>query len=353
MKAGKSLIELATELERQHNAKKDYIAPPSKLEMVAVDTGKVILNGVNGGMGLKPIAHQQLASTLEIPKVYYDRLLTEAPDLLATNVNRWLKATFNNKLIRTMDGEVRAILSDSYRPLDNLDLAIAVIPKLTSLEARVESSQVTDSRLYIKAVTERISGNVKVGDTIQAGIIVSNSEVGQGSLSVQALDFRLACLNGMIRGHAIRKAHLGRGARGADAIEDAREFFRNETREADDRAFFLKVGDTVASMFNQDLFNKRLDQYREAAEKPIEADVVKVIELTSKRFGFNESERSNILTQLIKGDAGHTKWGLANAITRAAQDVESYDRSTEMERLGAEVIELKDNEWRVIAGSAA
>lgn len=38
-----------------------------------------------------------------------------------------------------------------------------------------------------------------------------------GSLSVAELDYRLVCLNGMIRAHAIRKAHLGRGQRGAAA----------------------------------------------------------------------------------------------------------------------------------------
>ena len=217
MKTGRSLVEIATELERQNASKKDYVADTRRLKMEPVETGKVVLQGVNGGMALRPIAHQQMAATLGIPKPYYDRMLNEQPDLLAANVNRWLEKQPAKKLIRTLDNEVRAVLSDSYRPLDNLDLAEAVLPKLSELTASVVSTEVTENRFYLKAVTEKVTGIVKVGDVIQAGIVISNSEVGQGSLRVEALDYRLVCLNGMIRDSSIRKAHLGRGARGQDA----------------------------------------------------------------------------------------------------------------------------------------
>lgn len=44
-------------------------------------------------------------------------------------------------------------------------------------------------------------------------------------------------------------------------------------------------------------------------------------------------------------------WGLANAVTRAAQDVESYDRSQELEAVGGDIIELPQNAWREIASA--
>lgn len=355
MKFGRSLSDLAVELERQATSKKDYLADTRKLSMRALSANtehpenQVILDGVNGGMGLRPIAHSQLSSALNIPKPYYDRMLSEQPDLLAKNVNTWLSAQPSRKLIRTLDNGIRAILSDSYRPLDNYDLAEAVLPKLIDLEARVESCEVTDSRLYLKAVSEKISGQVRVGDTIQAGLMVCNSEVGQGSLQVAALDFRLVCSNGMIREHAIRKAHLSRGSRGQDAIEDAREFFRDETRLADDRAFFLKVQDAVGSMFVEDRFLERIEQYKEASERKIEADPVEVVEMARNRYQLNEGEGKSVLKHLIEGGS-LTAWGLANAVTRAAQDVDSYDRSTEMETFGGKIIELDKYQWKAIAG---
>jgi hypothetical protein len=153
----------------------------------------------------------------------------------------------------------------------------------------------------------------------------------------------------MIREAAIRKAHLGRNGRnGSDAIEDAREDFRDETRRADDRAFFLKVQDAVGAMFNAERFNKRLDQYRDAGERAIDKDPVAVVELAAKRFDLTDGERSSVLQHLIRG-SDLSQWGLANAITRAAQDAESYDRATEFEAPGGTVIELKPTDWRALA----
>lgn len=348
MKTGRTLTELATEIERQSTSKKDFIADSRRLSFEASPNQGIILQGVNGGMVLKPIAHAQMAAALQIPKPYYDRCLTEAPDLLARNVNVWLAKQPAKKLIRTLDNEVRAVLSDSYRPLDNLDLAEAVLPKLLQLGARVESAEVTENRFYLKAVTERIQGQVKVGDVLYAGLVVSNSEVGQGSLKVEEMDFRLVCLNGMIRSAAIRKAHLGRSTGRGDAIEDAFEFFRTETRIADDRAFFLKVQDATASMFNQDRFTKRIQQYQEASATVIEADPVKVVEFTAKRFNLNEGEQSSVMRHLIQG-GDLSVWGLGNAVTRASQDADSYDRATELESIGGDIIELPKSAWTIKA----
>jgi hypothetical protein len=348
MKTGRTISQLAAELERQAASKRDFICDTRAMHLESTHEG-IILQGVNGGMELRAIAHQQLGSALSIPKPYYDRLLSDAPDLLAANVNRWLEKQPAKKLVRVLDGKVRAILSDSYRPLDNLDLAEAVMPKLVDLEAEVVSSDVTENRFYLKAVSPKISGSVKVGDVLQAGLVVSNSEVGQGSLRIEALDYRLACLNGMIREASIRKAHLGRNSgRGEDAIEDAREFFRNETRIADDRAFFMKVQDAVAMMFDPARFSARIEQYRQASEKLIEADPVKVVEVTAKRFGLNDGERGSVLKHFMQGNA-FSQWGLANAVTRASQDVESYDRATVLEATGGDVIELDPSQWKSLA----
>ena len=347
MKTGKSLVDLATELQRQSESKKDYLADTRAVALVPTDHG-VTLSGVNGGMSIKPLAHSQIAETVGIPKPYYDRMLAEAPHLLATNVNEWFTRKPQRRLVRTLDNSVRAMLSDSYRPLDSYDLAEAVLPKLQEMGARVISCDVTDRRFYLKAVTDRTEGIVKVGDTMQAGIAISNSETGHGSLRVEALDFRLVCSNGLISEQAVRKAHLGRSGGNLDAIEDAREFFRDETREADDRAFFLKVRDAVGSMFNQERFDKRLNKYREASELMIEADPVKVVEATAKRLTLNKEEESGVLKHLIRG-GDLSLFGLVNAVTRLAEDVDSYDRSTELEAFGGRIMALPARDWKSLA----
>ena len=78
MKVGKSLTELAAELQRQAESKRDYLADTRaiRLEPALEAAAPVILHGVNGGLALRPTAHAQLASA---PKTAYV-LLIEGSD---------------------------------------------------------------------------------------------------------------------------------------------------------------------------------------------------------------------------------------------------------------------------------
>jgi len=55
MKSGRTLVELATELERQSKSKKDYIADTRRLSLKATPdaSAPIIMDGVNGGMPLQ------------------------------------------------------------------------------------------------------------------------------------------------------------------------------------------------------------------------------------------------------------------------------------------------------------
>jgi hypothetical protein len=89
---------------------------------------------------------------------------------------------------------VRAVLSDRYRRLDNFDLAENVLPILQRLEgASFESVELTETKMYLKVVTPRVAFEIAPGDVVQAGIVITNSEVGCGTLSVQPLIYRLVC----------------------------------------------------------------------------------------------------------------------------------------------------------------
>lgn len=75
------------------------------------------------------------------------------------------------------------------------------------------------------------------------------------------------------------------------------------------------------------------------------------MELTARRFSLNEGEKNSVLQHLIQG-GDLSRYGLFNAVTRSAEDQESYDRATEMERLGGEIIDLPATEWKEMALAA-
>lgn len=356
MKTGRTLQEMAIELDRQTKAKRDLVLDVGGMHMDATDNGLELRVGAVDNFepfGINNIAHRQIGEHFKIPAKYYDRMMSDAPDLLAQNVNRWIGGELGTRrMIRTLDGTTRAFLSDRYRRIDNFEVAQTVLPIIGSMEgANVESCELTDSRMYIKVVNQRIQAEITKGDVVQAGIVISNSEVGMGSVNVRPLIFRLVCSNGMIAADAgVRKYHVGRVN---ETIDDEYGIFRDETIEADDLAFMMKIEDTVRAAVDEAKFSRFVDKMREATGAriaPVAAPAV--VELTSKEFGFSQDESSGILGHLIAG-GDLSLYGLANAVTRQSQDVGSYDRATELESAGYKVLNMPSTTWRQIAAQTS
>ncbi len=350
MRSGRSLVSLAHELERQLQSKKDLVVPSSLLRHDTDDTGETRLvigeGGVSTPYGVLPLARRQLADKLKIPYAYFERMRSEQPVLLDRNVNTWLQSDDDRRMIRTLDGNVRAVLSDRYRRLDNYDLAESVLPILQQLpDVRFESVELTDTKMYLKVVTPRVNFEVAPGDIVQAGIVITNSEVGCGTLSVQPLVFRLVCRNGLIASdHALRKTHVGR-ALGAET--ESVNVYRDDTLAADDRSFFLKVRDVVEAAVSEATFRQIALKMQKTREIPLTGDPVKAVEVLANRYTLNEAERSGVLRHLIvEGDL--TAYGLVNAVTHYSQEVADYDRATDFEALGGKLIELPASDWKEV-----
>lgn len=255
--------------------------------------------------GTTELARHQLADKLKIPFAYFERMRAEQPALLDRNVNTWLQGDAERRMIRTLDGTVRAVLSERYRRLDNFDLAESVLPVLQQLpEVVFESVELTETRMYLKCVTPRLTYEMAPGDIVQAGVVVSNSETGQGTLSVQPLLFRLVCRNGLIAADSsLRKTHVGR-ALGND--EEALTVFRDDTMRADDKAFFLKVRDVVQAAVTEATFRQTAQKLQRTLNIPLVGNPVRTVEVLAQRYLLNDTERSGVLRHLItEGDLRH------------------------------------------------
>lgn len=346
MKNGKSLVELAIELERQKDAKQDFVASTEAMEMTEDGYLALFDSDREHRFSITDNAHSQISQRLNIPLKYYKRMRSLAPDLLATNVNTWFLEKPERRMIRTLDGKARAYLSDRYRRLDNFQLADFVLPVLKEWgdDLKIVSAELTEKRMYIKAINQKLELEVKPGDAVQAGICISNSEIGLGSLSVEPLIYRLICTNGMIaQDHSTKKYHVGRAA-----DDSAFQLFSDETIAADDKAFFLKVRDTVKSAVELAKFSQIVQQLKDATQQPIEGNPVKTVEVLADDFHYSTDESSGILNHLIRG-GDFTAYGLSNAITRTSQDLNDYDRTTDLERDGSRILSLSRSSWKKLA----
>lgn len=366
-RVGRSLQDLAAEIERRAEVKKDFIAPAQKLSVVVepvegVPTPLIALtNGKVETFDMLDLAHGQLAEYAGIPMAYYRRMLADDPHLLATNINRWLKDRAKNnerRMVRTLDGHVRAVLSDGYRPLENEDLAEAVLPVLLEQNLIIVSSEITERRMYIKAIDRSIEKDVPTGrkmgdgshvffDTCSPAITISNSEVGHGALSIETGVYTRACTNLAMIGSNLRKYHTGKRAELSDEVF---ALLTDETKKATDKAVWMQTTDLVKAAFDLAKFDATVKKLGDASGDAVPAEqVVEVVERVGRKFNLLEGERRGVLAKLIES-ADLTRYGMHAAITRYSQEgAVNYDRATELERIGGDVIELPPRDWaRVI-----
>lgn len=348
MQTGLNLVELAKRIEANKELKHDMIADTSALRMtIDGDQRPLLAVETEGTFPILPVAHEQIAARLNIPSKYYGRMQTEAPALLADNVNHWFAANPEKRMIRTLGGDARAFLSNRYQRIENEEIANVVLPVLADIpDVNFVSTQITDSRMYIQAVTPRVTGEVAKGDVVQAGVIISNSEIGLGSVSIRPIVYRLACLNGMVIADGKFTArHVG------ERIDNTEALWSDEARRADDRAVLLKVRDVVRAAVSEVTFRETVGKLAGLTTMRVSGDPAKAVEVLAKKVGATEGERGGILRSLIEG-GDLSAWGLLNAVTHQAHTMKSYDRSVDFEAMGGSLVDLRHGEWREILEAA-
>lgn len=358
MRQGQTINELAEELTRIRETSRDLIVPTASMIM----TPELNLAVKDESFKVNNWAHAQITGYADIPKPYYDRIMLENQNLLATSVNHGFQMAIQRALVmktpkndarmlRTVDGTVRGFLSSRYRRLDCFDLLETVFPILVENGFHVKSCNLSDKKMYIKAFTDKISGEVKKGQTINYGLTISSSDVGCGSLQVSPSLYELVCDNGMIMERAIKKYHVGKN----QFESEFDEILSDETKKQSDLAFWMEVKDIVNGTMKQDIFEGQLNKLRVAAGQEIKnPKIEEVVELAMREVGITgETIKNSIVNRLAMGNDGRglNQWGLANAFTWAAHEVEdaSYEEVSDLERAGGKIIELPKNIWERLA----
>jgi hypothetical protein len=342
MKTGLEVGQLLGELRRIEEAKKDFVASTADMRMGPGKNHLFLRN--TGGFPVNRLAHAQIASRVGIPKPYYDRMRESDPRLLAENVNHWLISDPKNRMVRTLDGNVRAFLSSRYRRLDYYDCARATLPILAEKGCKIVSCDVTDYKLYIKALCPTLEAEIpKIGDTIRAGVSIRDSEVGLGAVDVDPWARILSCTNGMsVPKQGLKKYHIGRDQMSGNNVQ---ELLSDATKEQEDKAFWMMVQDVTRGFLSEEVFASVVDQINGAAEDEFKAKrLQKVVELTKTRFTLDQEESEKVIQHLIDGKELN-RWALVNAVTTLANDEPSYDRASELEVIGGQILTLPKTDW--------
>lgn len=359
----------------------DYVAAPTALRFGETtrffDPAGITWDGVGDDVDidLTRNAFRQVAERLDVPLKYADLLDEQQPDLLKTNFND--RAAHKGqtpglyRFLRRPDGPwlLRAVLSDTYKRVDNYDVFTAVAYGLSEAGASLGDCEVevdwTDDRFRMRIAVPQIEvaapellrgyraprptvrhsdvldhwasngwtrrGN-QVGDVLWAGLEVANSETGNGSTSIAPRVTVLACLNGMTRkADLVRSIHLG-ARLDAGVIKWSQDTM---TKQLD--LVKAQVRDAAQQFCSEAFLRQIVDELSVAKGIEVTGSIPATFELVQTRLGFSEAETEAAMDAFMRsGDS--TVFGLGQAFTAAAQTVPDGDRQTEIETLFWDIV---------------
>lgn len=320
------LEALIEELEKQKPLKWDKKLKSSEIEMGMDENLPFLhLQGKKAVLIAKP-CHEQIAEKLEIPLRYYHRMEEETPELLAENVNTWLQRNDKDIFLRGLGDSARAFLSGRYRVIDHLDVLYCSLNELQAHEAEIEDCFLSETEMNIKVKSQKLRDFVRhKDDLIMGGIFLTNSETGHKALRVEPRLFRVKCSNGMIVEELVtREIHLGN----ADEIYD--------------EIIYLSLRRSIRELFSR--FGEIVQYLRESTEIKVR-NPQKVINNVVEEYRLSDVQKANIL-MAFGAEPECDQYGIANAITLAAQKEETWEKSVELERIGGRLITLPPEEFK-------
>ncbi len=322
------LESLIQELERQKSLKWDKKLRSSEIEM-GLDESLPFLHiqGKKAVLITKP-CHDQIAEKLEIPLKYYHKMEEETPELLAENVNTWLRRNDKDVFLRALDESARAFLSDRYRVIDHLDVLMCALNELQAHSAEIEDCYLSETEMNVKVKSPNLRDFVRHKDDLMiGGIFLTNSETGHKALRVEPRLFRVKCSNGLIIEEMVtREIHVGNGDEGFD------------------ERIYLSLRRSIRELFAK--FGEIIQVLRESSEIKVR-NPQKLISNVVEHYRLSDSQRDNIL-MAFGAEPEADKYGIANALTLAAQKEETWEKAVDMERFAGNLIALPLEEFKAM-----
>lgn len=327
--------KVLAEVERQKTTKKDFIADTRNLRATVADKSLLVqvpAPGEDALFGLKPTARRQMAAHWKVPGDYFSRLLAEEKHLplAASTLNHFFSADPSKQMVRVLDGNIRAFLSNKYKALDNVDLFYLAAEELEKAKAEIWFARLSDDSFRLYAVAEGTSAEVTTkrpfgdghdikhfgggegggtgggADIHHPAISIENSETGEGGLRVRAADLRVACTNLLVSDMGVMAIHSG-------ARKEQEGFLSAETTAAEARVTWMKTRDLIRATFDPAKFKKLMDLMNGATQDEV-VDAVKAVEALVELNYIPGDVKESIRNRFI-ASPDKSRYGLVQAVT--------------------------------------
>jgi hypothetical protein len=278
----------------------------------------------------------QAATRAEIPLAYIDKLMTKGAwghELVAENLNTLYHNSNGAKyLARSVQGEVRGFLSDSYRRLDSRPILDAFIGGVRKFGAVPVDGYALDTKVAVKVVLPMVFEPVD-NEVMIFGAAFENSDFGNGAISVRTFVERLWCTNRAISNEDLRKIHIG-----GRLSEDLQ--LSQRTYDLDTQTMASAVQDITQHTLSAGNVNRFLEAIKVANEQKIKIRSMK--DFLAKNL--NKTEAGAVIEAFNSPDiemlpAGNTAWRMSNAISWIANTkIEDEERKLEVMKVAGALL---------------
>lgn len=341
--------------------KADFVSPRSRMAVkreggtIRLEAGDVV------DMPMTQHAIGQLDSSIAPGFVTYGKWLrdNDRQDVYVENVNRALAMETKKAQIRTVtrniDGRdsslARAILSDVFKPIDDDLVFGTAIPVIGQYSERFKAigGNRTDTKSYLKIITRNPVMSVTTGGRVRefsAGFIMSNSEVGMGFCEFMAFFTDHFCHNGVIFSKMV-VADVKYAHRGARITTDFGLVMDDRIKRAEIESVRAVISEAAKTACSFDSYEEVKSVISSSIEKRIQGhNYSALLEGVGRQFQLNQQDVEQVKAYFNPEDGN--LFGVQAAVTRLAQESESYDRKIQLEGIGGQILAMSDRTWNSI-----
>jgi hypothetical protein len=326
-----------TQINELKSRSKDYLMNMSTVDRPLLgNNNELTLYTDVGRLVFNDNAEKQLAMFLGVPSQYLARIKQNVPELYIDTIESLLRQKDGTpRLIRTVDGTARAVLSDSFARLDN-DIIGNALETIADSDLEIHGFNLDMNGMSLHLVNPKVEGEVMKGDVVQMGFFLKNSEVGLHAMQSDFRSFRLVCTNGMVvpmSQFKMRRVHSGASVLNTMSRQErVPEYTVSDVAQ---QVQLLAENSTKPELLNEYISNMKDLQAIEVV------DAEATTEAIQNKYKLSNLQRDSIYSHYQK-DNLNTRWGMVNAVTRTGQDQESASESIKLETVGGDLTTDRD-----------
>jgi hypothetical protein len=293
-------------------------------------------------MTLHENAITQLATKYNIGTRFVKTLMASDADwkrqLIAHNLNEFSMNSGRERfLMRSVDSEIRGVLSDQYKILNSFEIASVFIERAMAHGAVFAGGHNSGLNMFVEVVHPELIQVDTVNNGVEElvfGARLKTSDYGCGSLSASIFYLKAICLNGAVGETMLQERHVG------EKLPQG-FLFEQDTHAAHTKAMALKMRDMTNEMFSEEKIANQIMSIKNASS--IEIDAKKYIARLKEdgKILKSEAEETEIIMLNNKEEDGvrgaSTLWKLTQAMSAMARDKDPV-RQRELQEVAGSLV---------------